>query len=56
MPLPFDCPILVIVVALSEVALCVTLAAGHGPNRQHSPTLTLFEIGDQPNVSAGFRR
>jgi hypothetical protein len=31
-----------------QMALRVTLAAGHGTNRQHGPTLALFEIRDQP--------
>jgi len=26
------------------MSLCVARAARHGPNRQHDPTLTLFEI------------
>jgi hypothetical protein len=26
-----------------EMALCVALTAGHGTNRQHTPTLALFE-------------
>ncbi|MGB6677876.1 MAG: hypothetical protein WBE44_14375, partial [Terriglobales bacterium] len=55
-PLAFDGPILVVVVALLEVALCVSFTAGHGTNRQHRSTLALFEIGDQPTVPAGFRR
>ncbi len=48
MPLAFDSPILVVVVALLEVALCVSFTAGHGTNRQHTVTLTLFEIRGQP--------
>jgi hypothetical protein len=46
-PLAFDGPILVVVVALLEVALCIALAARHGTNRQHNPTLALFEIRGQ---------
>jgi hypothetical protein len=30
------------------MALCIAFTAGHGTNRQHSPTLALFEIRDQP--------
>jgi hypothetical protein len=47
-PPAFDRPILVVVVALLEMALCVAFTAGHGTNRQHSSTLALFEIRDQP--------
>ena len=43
----FDRPILVVVVALLEMALCVALTAGHGTNRQHTQTLALFEVRDQ---------
>jgi hypothetical protein len=46
-PLALDVPILVVVVALLEMALRITLAVGHGTNRQHSPTLALFEIWGQ---------
>jgi hypothetical protein len=46
-PLAFDGPILVVVVTLLEMALRITLPAGHGTNRQHSPTLALFEIRGQ---------
>jgi hypothetical protein len=46
-PLSFDNPILVVVVALLEMALCVAFPAGHGTNRQHNRRLALFEIGDQ---------
>src|SRR5208282_3409659 len=48
MPLAFDSPILVVVVALLEMALCVAFTAGHCTNRQHAPTLALFEIWRQP--------
>ena len=48
-PPAFDRPILVVVVALLEMALCVAFTAGHGTNRQHVPTLALFEIRDQPS-------
>ena len=47
MPPAFDRPILVVVVALLEMALCVAFTAGHGTNRQHGSTLALFEIRDQ---------
>jgi len=47
-PPAFDSPILVVVIALPKVPLGVALTAGHGTNRQHSPTLALFEIRDQP--------
>ena len=46
-PPAFDRPILVVVVALLEMALCVAFTAGHGTNRQHVPTLALFEIWGQ---------
>ena len=44
MPLAFDSPTLVLIITLPEMALSVALTAGHGTNRQHSPTLALFEI------------
>ena len=47
-PPAFDRPILVVVVALLEMALRVAFPAGHGTNRQHRPTLALFEIRNQP--------
>jgi hypothetical protein len=43
-PPAFDRPILVVVVARLEKALCVAFTAGHGTNRQHNPRLGLFEI------------
>src|SRR5713101_8903060 len=46
-PRAFDSPILVVIVALLEMALSVALTAGHGTNRQHTPTLALFEIWGQ---------
>jgi hypothetical protein len=46
-PPAFDRPILVVVVALLEMALCVAFTAGHGTNRQHTQTLALFEVRDQ---------
>jgi hypothetical protein len=46
-PPAFDRPILVVVVALLEMALCVAFTAGHGTNRQHHPRLALFEFGIQ---------
>ena len=46
-PPAFDSSILVVVVALLEMALCVAFTAGHDTNRQHSPTLALFEIWGQ---------
>jgi hypothetical protein len=45
-PLAFDSPFLV-EVALLEMALCIVFTAGHGTNRQHDPTLALFEIRGQ---------
>ena len=49
-PPAFDGPILVVVIALPKVTLGVALTAAHGTNRQHSPTLALFEIRNQPVV------
>ena len=49
-PLAFDSPILVVVVALLEMALCVAFTAGHGTNRQHTQTLALFEVRDQESL------
>jgi hypothetical protein len=50
-PLAFDRPILVVVVALLEMALCVAFTAGHGTNRQHSQSLALFEVRYQGTCS-----
>jgi len=52
MPLAFDSPILVVVVALLEMALCVAFTAGHGTNRQHTQTLLLFEFRHQTRLCA----
>ena len=52
MPLSFDVTFLVVVVALLEVSLGVSLPAGHCANREHSSTLALFEIEDQLDVSS----
>src|SRR5260370_1009426 len=46
-PFAFDSPILVVIIALLEMALCVAFTAGHGTNRQHGSTLALFEIWGQ---------
>src|SRR5580692_10821237 len=46
-PPAFDRPTLVVIIALPEMALSVTLTAGHGTNRQHGSTLALFEFGIQ---------
>jgi hypothetical protein len=47
MPLAFDGTLLVEVVTLLEMSLGVSLPAGHCANREHSPTLALFEVQDQ---------
>jgi hypothetical protein len=39
--------VFIVVVAVLQMPLCIASAAGHGPYRQHSPTVTLFEIGMQ---------
>jgi hypothetical protein len=52
-PLALDGTILVIIVALLEMPLGVTLSAGHCTNRQHSPTLALFEIWGQASSRRG---
>src|SRR5712692_6865490 len=51
-PLAFDSAILVVIIALLEMALCVALPAGHGTNRQHTPTLALFEDRNQGSLAA----
>jgi len=56
MPLALDGPILVLIVALLQMTLRVTLAAGHGSNRQHGPTLALFEIRDQARTDVSLFR
>lgn len=50
-PLAFDRPILVVIVTLLKMALRVALATGHGTNRKHRATLSLFEIRDQGEVA-----
>jgi hypothetical protein len=52
MPLAFDSPTLVVIIALPEMALSVALTAGHGTNRQHGQTLLLFEFRHQARLSA----
>ena len=47
MPLGFDGTLLIVVVTLLEMSLGVSLPAGHCANREHSPTLALFEVRDQ---------
>jgi hypothetical protein len=37
----------VVIVAVFKMPLGIASAARHGPNGQHSPTLTLFEIAMQ---------
>jgi hypothetical protein len=49
-PAAFDSPILVVGIVLPKVMLGAALTAGHGTNRQHSPTLALFEIRDQGSL------
>ena len=46
-PPAFDRPILVVIIALPEMALSVALTPGHGTNSQHTMTVALFEVGDQ---------
>jgi hypothetical protein len=46
-PPAFDSPVLVVIIALPEMALSVALTTGHGTNRQHTQTLALFEVRDQ---------
>src|SRR5579885_426943 len=47
MPLSFDGTPLVVVVALLEMSLGVSLPAGHCANRKHRATLWVFETRDQ---------
>lgn len=56
MPLAFDGTLLIVVVALLEMPLGVSLPAGHCANRKHSLTLTLFEIQGQPQKRHTGRR
>jgi hypothetical protein len=50
MPLTLHGALLVVVVAMLQVPLCIALTTCHGPNRQHSVTLELFEIRMQATV------
>ena len=47
MPLAFNGTLSVVVVTLLEMFLGVSVTAGHCANREHRPTLALFEIPDQ---------
>ena len=53
MPLAFDGTLLVEVVTLLEMSLGVSLPTGHCANREHSPTLVLFENQDQVGQCSG---
>ena len=50
MPFALHRALLVIVVAMLQMPLCIALTAGHGPNRQHSMTVGLFELRMQATV------
>jgi hypothetical protein len=52
-PPAFDRPILIVIIALPEMALSVALTPGHGTNRQHTMTVALFEVGDQGSCCLG---
>jgi hypothetical protein len=43
-PFPLNTALLITVIAVFEMPLCVASTACHGWYRQHTPTLTLFEI------------
>jgi hypothetical protein len=47
MPFTPDTTVLIVVVAVFEMPLGIPGTARHGAYRQHSPTVTLFEIGMQ---------
>ena len=50
MPFALHRAVLVVVITVLKMPLRVSLAAGHGPNRQHSMTVELFEIRTQESV------
>jgi hypothetical protein len=56
MPLAFDRTLLIVVVTLLEMSLGVSATAGHCANREHSPTLALFENQDQVEQYGGLDR
>jgi hypothetical protein len=44
MPFPLNAAVLIVVIAMFEMPLSVLGTARHGSDRQHTPTLSLFEI------------
>ena len=44
MPFPLNATVLIVVVAVFKMPLGIPGTTRHGPNRQHTQTLTLFEI------------
>ncbi len=44
LPLALYAAVFIVVVAVFKMPLRVSGAASHRPNRQHTPTVTLFEI------------
>ena len=53
MPLALDPAVLIVVIAVFEMPLGIPSTSRHGANSQHSPTLTLFEIGKQASSAGG---
>ncbi len=47
MPLALNPALLIVVIAVFQMPLGISCAACHCTNRQHEPTLTLFEIALQ---------
>jgi hypothetical protein len=51
MPLTLNAPVLIVIVTVFKMPLGVPGTARHGSDRQHNPTLTLFEMRMQAGTS-----
>jgi len=47
MPFALHTTLLIVIVAVFKMPLRIPGTARHGPDRQHTPKLTLFEVGMQ---------
>ena len=53
MPFTPDAALLIVVVAVFEMPLGISVTSRHGTNGQHNSTLALFEIGKQASSARG---
>ena len=51
MPFPLNATVLIVIIAVFKMPLGIPGTARHGPNRQHIPTLSLFEFRMQTIAS-----